>query len=149
VAKVRAYTDGACSGNPGPGGWAALLLFNENEKQEISGYSEDTTNNHMELKAVIEAIKLAVSLGYKDVDIYSDAAYVVNPFKNQWYKRWELNSWKTAKGSDVKNKDLWIKFSKLVRKYRGINLIKIKGHSGHEHNDRVDMLAKKEIERMR
>ncbi len=146
--KIRIFTDGACSGNPGPGGWAAVIFF-PNEKQEISGYEEDTTNNRMELKAVIEALKLVINMGYKKVDIYSDSAYVVNAIKNKWIKKWELNGWKTVAGKNVKNKDLWVKLQMILSKNNQINFIKIKGHNGNKHNERVDLLAKKEIERMR
>ena len=91
--KVIIYTDGACSGNPGPGGWGALLMFEENKK-EISGSNENTTNNIMELTAVIEALKL---LKYEcEVDLYSDSAYVVNAFLKGWIYNWEKNNWKTA-----------------------------------------------------
>lgn len=148
IAKIRIYTDGACSKNPGPGGWAAVLLFS-NSKQEISGFEPDTTNNRMELKAIIEAIKLAQTLGYNKIDVYSDSSYCVNTVRNKWIKKWEYNGWKTIKGENVKNKDLWEKLSQLIKKHKGVNLIKVKGHSGNKHNERADLLARKEIERMR
>lgn len=146
--KIKAYTDGACSGNPGPGGWAAVLLFPEG-KQEISGYEQETTNNRMELNAVIQAIKLATDLGYFRMDVYSDSAYVVNAVKLEWIKKWQLNGWKTVRGENIKNKDLWVKLLSLIKKYRKVNLVKVKGHSGDINNERVDVLAKKAIVRMK
>lgn len=146
--KIRIYTDGACSGNPGPGGWAAVILF-PNEKQEISGAEEETTNNRMELKAAVEALSLAIKLGHKKIDLYSDSAYVVNAVKNKWIKKWGENGWKTTKREDVKNKDLWLKLIDLLSKSNEINFIKVKGHSGDKNNERVDALAKREVERLK
>jgi ribonuclease HI len=103
----------------------------------------------MELKAVVEAIKLGVSLGYTNIDIYSDSAYVVNAVKFNWLKKWEHNGWKTVKDQSVKNKDLWMQISSLIRKYKGLNIIKIKGHAGHKYNVKADGLARREIERMK
>ncbi len=144
--KVRAYTDGACSGNPGPGGWAAVILF-PSDRQEISGFEEDTTNNRMELRAAVETLKLVLSLGYTKIDIYSDSAYVVNAVKKEWLKKWGHNGWKTVGGEDVKNKDLWIRLVELLTRSRYINFIKVKGHSGDKNNELVDKLAKREVER--
>ncbi|MCX7924152.1 MAG: ribonuclease HI [Clostridia bacterium] len=143
--KTRIFTDGACSGNPGPGGWAAIILL-PNDRQQITGFEEETTNNRMELKAAVESLKLALSLGQKKVDIYSDSAYVVNAVKNKWLKKWGENGWKTVSREDVKNKDLWLQLVNLLEKSRDINFIKIKGHSGDKHNEAVDKLAKREIE---
>ena len=135
--KVIIYTDGACSGNPGPGGWGALLMFEENKK-EISGSNENTTNNIMELTAVIEALKL---LKYEcEVDLYSDSAYVVNAFLKGWIYNWEKNNWKTANKEPVKNKELWEELYFLNQKHK-INFIKVKGHSDNEFNNRCDYLA--------
>ena len=102
--EVTIYTDGACSGNPGPGGWGAILMLGENRK-EISGGSENTTNNIMELTAVIEALKI-LKRPCK-VNIYSDSAYVVNAFLQKWIYGWMKKGWKTAGGDPVKNKELW------------------------------------------
>ena len=103
--EITIYTDGACSGNPGPGGWGAILMYKGNKK-EISGAKNDTTNNVMELTAVIEALKL---LKHKcNVKIYSDSAYVVNAFNNGWIHNWIKNGWKTSGKEPVKNKELWI-----------------------------------------
>jgi ribonuclease HI len=146
--KIRIFTDGACSGNPGPGGWAAIILF-PNDRQEISGFEEDTTNNRMELRAAVEALKLTLSMGHSKIDIYSDSAYVVNAVKNNWIKKWGSNGWKTVGHEDVKNKDLWLKLVDLLDRARDVNFIKVKGHSGDKNNERVDKLARKEIERSR
>ncbi len=135
--KVIIYTDGACSGNPGPGGWGALLMFEENKK-EISGSNENTTNNIMELTAVIEALKI---LKYEcEVDLYSDSAYVVNAFLKGWIYNWKKNNWKTANKEPVKNKELWEELYFLAQKHK-INFIKVKGHSDNEFNNRCDYLA--------
>lgn len=149
--KIRAYTDGACSGNPGPGGWAAIILFAE-DQQEITGFENNTTNNRMELKAVIETIKLVVSLrlqpGVK-LDIYSDSAYVVNAVKNGWIKKWMHKGWMTsgwmAPPTEIKNKDLWEQLYKHLTGAVEVNLIKVTGHSGNKYNEIVDKLAKREI----
>lgn len=146
--KVRVFTDGACSGNPGPGGWAAIILLDEGS-QQISGFELNTTNNRMELKAVVEAIKVVKSIGQSTVDIYSDSAYVVNAIDQNWIKRWARNGWQTNSQTEVKNKDLWEELLKLIdRKHDRfkVNVIKVKGHSGNKNNERADVLAKKEIE---
>ena len=102
--KVTIYTDGACSGNPGPGGWGALLMY-QDMKKEISGGKKDTTNNVMELTAVIEGLKLLKEPC--EVDLYSDSAYVVNAFLQGWIYNWVKNNWKTAGKETVKNKEIW------------------------------------------
>ena len=102
--EVIIYTDGACSGNPGPGGWGAILMINENKK-EISGGNKNTTNNVMELTAVIEALKLLKRPC--NVNLYSDSAYVVNAFLQNWILGWIKNGWKNSNKEDVKNKELW------------------------------------------
>lgn len=147
--KVRIYTDGACSENPGPGGWA--VVFNTASKcRTISGNEKITTNNRMELKAVIEAFKKIVQKGRYDVqyDIYSDSAYVVNTINNHWIDAWKKNNWQTTKREDVKNKDLWEEFDTLKTEAKElgicITLNKVKGHSGNTFNELVDKLAKTE-----
>lgn len=141
--KVIIYTDGACSGNPGPGGWGAVLMYNENKK-EISGYKENTTNNIMEITAVIEALKL---LKHEcEVEIYSDSAYVVNAFKQKWIDNWKKNNWKTSNKDDVKNKELWQELDKLVNIHK-VKFIKVKGHADNEWNNRCDKLATDEIKK--
>jgi ribonuclease HI len=138
--KIRIFTDGACSGNPGPGGWAARILH-DTGCVEISDWAPDTTNNRMELKAVVEALKHK-SCDDKKIDLYSDSAYVVNAVNKGWLKTWSLNGWKTTTGDHVKNADLWMDLYTQLKHNRRINIIKIKGHSGDANNERVDVLAK-------
>ena len=151
--KVRIFTDGACSENPGPGGWA--VVFNSASKcHTISGNEKLTTNNRMELRAVIEAFKRIIAKEKKlkmsdfTYEIYSDSAYVVNTINNHWIEAWQKNNWQTTKREDVKNRDLWEEFSKLRKEARQlgilIDLIKVKGHSGNTFNELVDKLAKEE-----
>lgn len=139
--QVTIYTDGACSGNPGMGGWGAILIYNGHVK-EISGYNKDTTNNRMELFAVIQALR---QLNQPcQVEIYTDSAYVSNAFEEGWIDSWQNNDWKTASKQKVKNDDLWkmllIELSK--HQYR---FFKVKGHSDNEYNNRCDQLATGEI----
>ncbi len=139
--KVTIYTDGACSGNPGPGGWGAILIYEENKK-EISGNSSQTTNNIMEMTAVIEALKL---LKYPcEVELYSDSAYVVDAFNKKWVESWQKNSWKNSKKEEVKNKELWEALIKLTNIHT-VEFIKVKGHSDDELNNRCDELARNAI----
>ncbi len=147
--RVRIFTDGACSENPGPGGWA--VVFNTADKcKTISGNEKMTTNNRMELKAVIEAFKKVLSKNLNDVEyeLYSDSAYVVNSINNGWVDKWQQNNWKTTKNDDIKNRDLWEEFTSLRNKARSlgicIKIIKIKGHAGNTFNELVDKLAKDE-----
>ena len=139
--KVVIYTDGACSGNPGPGGWGAILMYQGNKK-EISGGKKDTTNNVMELTAVIEALK---KLKYPcQVDIYSDSAYVVNAFLQKWVENWMKNNWKTANKEPVKNQELWKELYDLTKVHK-VKFIKVKGHSDNEYNNRCDEMARNAI----
>ena len=138
---VTIYTDGACSGNPGPGGWGAILMYKGNKK-EIAGAMANTTNNIMELSAVIEALKL---LKYPcNVSVYSDSAYVVNAFAQNWIRNWERNNWKTSDKKEVKNKELWQQLLELTRVHK-VTFIKVKGHADNEFNNRCDELARKAI----
>ena len=140
--EITIYTDGACSGNPGPGGWGAILMYKDNKK-EISGGKKDTTNNVMELTAVIEALKL---LKYPcKVNLYS--AYVVNAFVQKWIFGWQKNNWKTADKKDVKNKELWQELVRLT-KIHNVTFIKVKGHADNEYNNRCDELARKAIKEL-
>lgn len=139
--KVIIYTDGACSGNPGPGGWGAILMYQQNKK-EISGGEKDTTNNIMELTAVIEALK---ALKYPcEVELYSDSAYVVNAFDKGWIYNWVKNNWKTAGKDPVKNQALWQELYRLT-KIHTVQFHKVKGHSDNEYNNRCDELARNAI----
>lgn len=135
--KVIIFTDGACSGNPGPGGWGAIIIKNGKEK-EISGRKRNTTNNEMEMTAVIKALQ-TLKHSY-EVEIYSDSAYVINTLKKNWIKNWKSNGWKTTSGQPVKNKKLWLELDNLVEMH-SVKFIKIKGHSNNYYNNRCDKLA--------
>ncbi len=138
--KVIIYTDGACSGNPGKGGWGAILIYGDNKK-EISGYSELTTNNKMELQAVIEALSL---LKRKcNVELWTDSNYVKNGI-TEWIYNWKKNNWKNSKKEIVKNQELWQKLDEL-NNFHNIEWNWVKGHGEDELNNRVDKLAKNEI----
>lgn len=139
--EVTIYTDGACSGNPGPGGWGALLMYKDTKK-EISGGKEDTTNNVMELTAVIEGLKL-LKFPCK-VKLYSDSAYVVNGFNQKWIYGWIKNGWKNSSKEPVKNKELWQELYNLT-KIHEVEFIKVKGHADNEYNNRCDELARNAI----
>jgi ribonuclease HI len=141
--KVQIYTDGACSGNPGPGGWAAILSYNGKEK-ELSGSMPNTTNNRMELFAVISG--LGALREPCSVEIYSDSAYVVNAFNQNWIDNWLRNGWKTADKKPVENDDLWKLLIQIVKiKKHDVKYIKVKGHADHPKNIRCDALAKAAI----
>ena len=154
--KVRIYTDGACSENPGPGGWASVWMSDNNIKV-ISGCNPKTTNNQMELTAVVVSLRKVVDIlttssnpwTSKEYEVYSDSAYVVNSINNNWIERWRLNGWKTSKGDDVKNVELWMECLKLLSQIRQmgikITFIKVKGHSGDTLNEYADEVAKKEV----
>ena len=135
--KVQIYTDGACSGNPGNGGWGAVLIYNDNKK-EMSGGVENTTNNQMELLACIKALE-ALKQPCK-VDLYSDSAYVVNSFLQGWIVSWKLKSWKTANNKPVKNLELWQQLDSLCN-IHDITWHKVKGHADNVFNNRCDQLA--------
>ena len=142
--KVIIYTDGACSGNPGPGGWGAVLMYKENKK-EISGGKKDTTNNVMEITAVIEGLKL---LKYPcEVEIYSDSSYVVNCFEKGWIYNWMKNNWKTSGKDPVKNQELWKELYDLTKIHK-VKFNKVKGHSDNEYNNRCDELARNAIKKL-
>ena len=138
--KVQIFTDGACKGNPGPGGWGAILRFQDNEK-EINGYESLTTNNIMELMAVIESLK-AISEPF-EIEITTDSKYVKNGITS-WIHNWKKNGWKTAAKKPVKNKELWIELDHLIQKHN-ISWKWVKGHSGHKENERADELANEAI----
>lgn len=142
--KVTIYTDGACSGNPGPGGWAALLMFGE-LKKEISGGEAATTNNRMELMATIMALKNLKEPC--DVTVYTDSKYVLQGF-TEWLPGWIRKGWKTADKKPVKNVDLWQALTEAAKQHH-IDWLWVKGHSGDTHNDRVDELAVEEAQKFR
>ena len=145
MSTVVIYTDGACSGNPGPGGWAALLMYGENRK-EITGGSPDTTNNIMEIMAVIEGLKALKKSC--NVEVYSDSAYVVNAFDKGWIYNWKKNGWRTSSKDPVKNKELWEELYELTQTHK-VKFIKVKGHSDNEFNNRCDELARAEAEKLK
>lgn len=135
--EVSIYTDGACSGNPGPGGYAAILIYNGVEK-EISGGQKDTTNNKMELLGVIEGLKMLKEKC--KVNLYSDSAYVVNSINNGWVFTWKKNNWIKSDKSRAKNIDLWEELLQLID-FHEVTFIKVKGHSDNVYNNRCDKLA--------
>ncbi|MCM1305707.1 MAG: ribonuclease HI [Bacteroides sp.] len=141
---VEIYTDGACSGNPGAGGWAAVLLYNGHSK-EISGGEVDTTNNRMELTAIIEGLNMLKEPC--KVTLYSDSAYSVDPFLKDWISGWIARGWRTASKSPVKNVDLWKKLLALTSKH-DVTFVKVKGHADNELNNRCDMLARTAIKQL-
>ena len=138
--EITLYTDGACSGNPGPGGWGAILILGDNMK-EISGGSPTTTNNIMELTAVIEGLKI-LKRPCK-VQVYSDSAYVVNAFTQKWIYGWMKKNWRNASGDPVKNKELWQELYNLTNVHE-VTFNKVKGHANDDLNNRCDELARME-----
>ena len=155
--KLRIFTDGACSGNPGPGGWASMFLFPHSTKT-LSGNEPKTTNNRMELLAVVKSLEYFIdnccTMDVDKIEINSDSAYVVNAINQNWYKLWEKENWKTTqKGSEVKNSDLWKEIINLLSVLNWLDIdiefIKVKGHSGNELNELVDKIAKQEVEKVK
>lgn len=136
--SVEIYTDGACSGNPGPGGWGAILRYGDVEK-EISDGEPETTNQRMELTAAIRALEALKQPC--QVRLYSDSAYLINAFNQKWLDRWQKNGWKTSKGSPVENRDLWESLLALDTQH-DVKWIKVKGHADNPYNNRCDALAR-------
>ena len=142
--KVEIFTDGACKGNPGPGGWGAILRYGTTEK-EIYGASKNTTNNIMELTAVIESLK---NLNKPcELIITTDSKYVKNGI-TEWIHNWKKNGWRTAAKKEVKNKELWVELDSLIQ-IHSISWDWVKGHSGHPENERADLLANVAIEELK
>lgn len=139
--KVTIYTDGACSNNPGTGGWAAVLIYKGTQK-EICGGENMTTNNKMELQAVVEALKMLKEPC--EVTLHSDSAYVVNAFENDWITSWQLNGWRTADKKSVKNVEQWQELITLCKKHK-VKFVKVKGHADNKLNNRCDELARAEV----
>ena len=138
---VDIFTDGACSGNPGPGGWAAILRYGQHE-MEISGSMPQTTNNRMEVFAVISALgKLKTRC---QVTVHSDSAYLVNAFSQNWIENWQRNGWKNAAKKPVENQDLW-KWLLTVMQPHNVTIVKVKGHADNKWNNRCDELATGQI----
>ena len=144
TSSVEIFTDGACSGNPGPGGWGAILRFNGVEK-ELSGGEALTTNNRMELMAAIRALETLKRPCH--VDLYTDSKYVKDGLE-QWLKNWKARGWKTADKKPVKNVDLWMELETQLSRHQ-VALHWIKGHAGHPENERADELARSGIARVR
>ena len=141
--NVEIFTDGACSGNPGPGGWGAILRYKGNEK-ELSGGAADTTNNRMEITAALQA--LTALKEPCNVTLYSDSQYVCNALKLGWAKKWKANNWMRNKKEPALNPDLW---EKLLEQYdrHNVTVVWVKGHAGHPENERCDRLAVEQAKR--
>lgn len=153
--KINIFTDGSCSGNPGPGGWGVVINLSKGHRI-LSGNSIETTNNRMELQAVVETLKLIkskVRIGAEYVcDIHSDSAYVINAITKKWIEVWKINGWKKKDGDAIKNVDLWKDFYFILEDLKAtknvtINFIKVKGHAGNTFNELVDKIARGETEK--
>ncbi len=142
--KVEIWTDGACSFNPGPGGWGAILSYKGIEKI-ISGGNKETTNNVMELTAVIEGLKMLKEPCL--VTLYSDSSYVVNAITQNWLSTWETNGFKTSNNKPVKNRELWEGLSSLLKTHK-VTFVLVKGHADNENNNRCDKLARNEVKKL-
>ena len=142
--RIELYTDGACSGNPGAGGYGAILIYNGIEK-ELSGGEPSTTNNRMEIYAVIVGLRALKEPC--EVTVYSDSAYTVNAFNAGWIASWEKGVWKKADGKPVLNVDLWQELLSLIQKHR-VRFIKVKGHADNDYNNRCDALARAAIKKI-
>lgn len=138
MTKVIIYTDGACSGNPGPGGWGAVLTCDTKEK-ELSGGERNTTNQRMELTAAVAA--LSALKRPCEVELYSDSAYLINGFRQGWLVNWQKNGWLNSKKQPVENQDLWKELLRLSQIHK-VEWMKVKGHCGVEYNERCDQLAR-------
>ncbi len=139
--SIKIYTDGACSGNPGPGGWGVLMIWGEHEK-ELCGGESGTTNNRMEMMAVIQALD-AVKNKAVPIDLYTDSKYVMDGI-NEWLAGWKARGWKTAAKKPVKNQDLWMLIDSAVSEHN-VTFHWVKGHNGHPENERADELARRGI----
>lgn len=138
--RVEIYTDGACSGNPGPGGWGVLMRYGDHEK-ELCGGEDETTNNRMEMMAVIKALEAMSKPA--PIDLYTDSKYVQQGI-NEWLEGWKAKGWKTAAKKPVKNKDLWERIDSLIGTHN-VTFHWVKGHDGHPDNERADELARRGI----
>ena len=151
--RLQIYTDGACSGNPGPGGWACIINLKK-EINKISGCSTNTTNNQMELTAALMALKwlqrnYKVLYEYDTYEIYSDSAYVVNTINKNWLENWKKNDWKTKDKKDVKNRELWEAIDAILsKKDFNVTFIKVKGHKGVFLNELADKEARKQVDKL-
>ena len=141
---VDVYTDGACSGNPGNGGYCAILIYNGVEKV-VSGFEKDTTNNRMELMAAIKGLEALKEPCI--VNLYSDSSYLVDSFNLSWINDWQKNGWRNASKKPVKNIDLWEQLL-ILTSVNDVNFIKVKGHSDNEYNNRCDKIAVEEYKKI-
>ena len=141
--KFDIYTDGACSGNPGPGGWGVLIEI-DNENIQLSGGNKETTNNRMELMAAIKALE-EIDKDY-EITLYTDSNYVKDGITS-WISNWKKNNWKTASKKDVKNKELWIRLDEAI-KDKNISWVWVKGHAGNAGNEQADYLARSALEKL-
>ena len=141
--QVKVYTDGSCSGNPGPGGWGAVLLY-MGHRLELSGGEESTTNNRMELTAAVKA--LSALKEPCDVTLYTDSRYIEQAFSQGWVKNWVKKGWKKSDGKPVLNRDLWERLIPLMELHRA-RLVWVKGHADNEYNNRCDFLATQETKK--
>jgi ribonuclease HI len=141
VKEITIYTDGACSGNPGPGGWGAVLMYG-GKRKELSGSEKLTTNNRMEILSVVEALK--VLREPCKVTVYSDSAYVVNAFQQRWINNWQKNGWMNSQKKPVENQDLWKSLLEQMNQHE-VSYVKVKGHSDNEWNNHCDKLAREAI----
>ena len=139
--SIEVYTDGACSGNPGIGGWGAIIIIDNNEPININGGSLKATNNQMELKAAIEALKYFSESS--NLNLFTDSKYVKDGIES-WIINWKKNGWKTTTKKEVKNKDLWIELDKQILRHK-VHWHWIKGHAGNKYNEKADFLARKFI----
>ncbi len=140
---ITVYTDGACSGNPGPGGWACVLMYGEHIR-EYSGYDPETTNNRMEMLAAIKALQCLKESCI--VKIHSDSAYLCNAINQRWINNWQRNGWKTSQKTPVENKDLWLTLLDEMSRHQ-VTFIKVKGHANNRWNNRCDELATGQVKR--
>lgn len=143
--KIDIYTDGACSGNPGPGGWGAVLIYKGNIKQ-MSGFAPETTNNRMEIFAIIKAFDALKQ--HCKADVFSDSAYVINAFNKGWIENWQQNGWKKTDKKPVENQDLWRQLLLYTKKHRVV-WHKVKGHAENKYNNLCDTLATDEIKQFK
>lgn len=154
LSTIQIYTDGACEGNQFDrnfGGWGAIILEKNRILHQTSGSTKNTTNNRMELLAVIRALQIVIRNKLNEshqIQIYSDSAYIVNCFAQKWYVKWRKNNWKNSQGKPVLNPDLWKALLSLVERCN-FQFIKVKGHSGNKYNEMVDNLAVSAIEELR
>lgn len=137
IKRVTIYTDGACSGNPGPGGWGAVLLYGAH-RREISGFEASTTNNRMEMMAAIQALRLLREPC--EVELYSDSSYLVDAFNKKWIQNWSARGWVKTDKKPVKNQDLWEELVALSSTHK-VRFVYVKGHADNPENNRCDQLA--------